>query len=65
MLLALNRPLFMASSEITLLTEINTAANNRYTMMTAQKITIVIYSFFVPPGVLPSDKTKQVSRVPR
>lgn len=65
MLLALNRPLFKASSEITLLTEINTAANSKYTMMTAQKITIVIYSFFVPPGVLPSDNTKHVSSVPR
>lgn len=65
MLLALIRPLFKASSEITLLTEINTAANSKYNMMTAQKITIVIYNFFVPPGVLPSDNTKHVSSVPR
>lgn len=34
-------------------------------MMTAQKITIVIYSFLVPPGVFPRDKTKHVSKVPR
>jgi hypothetical protein len=34
-------------------------------MIIAQKTTIVMYSFFVPPGVFPSDRTKHVSNVPR
>jgi hypothetical protein len=34
-------------------------------MRTAQNITMVIYSFLVPCGVFPSERTKQVSSVTR
>lgn len=36
-----------------------------YTIRTAQTITMVIYSFLLPWGVFPSERTKQVSTIPR
>jgi hypothetical protein len=47
------------------LTVTKIAANARYIMMNTQKYTIVMYSLLDPPGRLPKDKTKQVTKVAR